>query len=294
MAEGRIIKAVSGFYYVQSGDNVYACKGRGLFRKHKVSPLVGDYVKFDITTNNEGYIQEIAERKNELIRPPIANVSQAIIVSSAVQPTLSTVLIDRFLVLVEAKRIKPIIVITKKDLATEDEIERVSEFAQKYEQIGYDVSFVALNGETSDTSTVENFLTDEVTVVIGQSGVGKSTLLNVLHPELAIKTGEVSLTLGRGKHTTRHVELMEVAGGLVADTPGFSSLDFAAIEAHELSAYFIEMSRLRNQCRFRGCLHDREPGCAVKAALDEGTIETFRYENYLTLLKEIQNRKPRY
>lgn len=293
MLEGRIIKALSGFYYVQSNDIVYTCRGRGLFRNQNISPLVGDFVKFDITEGHAGYIQEIGDRTNELIRPPVANITQAIIVNAAVEPNFSTLLLDRFLVVVESLGISPLIVITKKDLATEANIADINVFVADYEAIGYKVRFLSLD-QPQELNRVKEYLADHVTVVMGQSGVGKSTLLNVIDPAFAIKTAAISKSLGRGKHTTRHVELLEVNGGLVADTPGFSSLEFTGIEAEELSHYFIEIGRASKNCKFRMCSHDQEPGCAVKAEVEAGKIQNYRYKHYLAFLLEIQNRKPRY
>lgn len=293
MEEGRIIKALSGYYYVKTKDEIYRCRGRGVFRNQNISPLVGDFVKFNITEHKEGYIQKIDKRKNELVRPPVANITQAIIVNAAVDPKFSTLLLDRFLVMVEALGISPLIVITKKDLATEATIVEINAYLSDYEEIGYTVRFLSLD-RPRELNQFKEFLKDHVTVVIGQSGVGKSTLLNVIDPSFAIKTGEISKSLGRGKHTTRHVELLKVNDGLVADTPGFSALEFADIEAEELSRYFIEINRASESCRFRMCLHDKEPGCAVKAAVETGSIKEYRHKHYLTFLHEIKNRKPRY
>jgi len=294
MAAGRIIKALSGFYYVQSGDRVYTCKGRGVFRNQRITPLVGDYVTFDYTDDGEGYIQTIEERKNELTRPPIANITQAIIVTTVSEPDFSSQLLDRFLVKVEAKEIKPLIVMTKKDLATDAEIAVMYDYIADYEALGYTVYFVSLEQDTSEVELIKQHFKDEVTVLMGQSGVGKSTLLNVIKPTLEIKTGEISKSLGRGKHTTRHVELLEVAGGFVADTPGFSSMEFQTLEQEALSDCFIEMKKNKAYCKFRSCLHVKEPQCAVKKAVESGEIKQYRYDHYLQFLQEIIDRKPRY
>jgi len=293
MEEGRIIKALSGFYYVQSANGVYQCRGRGVFRKRKITPLVGDFVKFDHSNPEEGYIQEIVERKNELVRPPIANIDQAIIVCSAVMPDFSPLLLDRFLVLVEDKRITPLIFITKMDLATSEQIERINLYKKGYEEIGYTVELLS-SKEPDHTDHLHPYLKDKVSVVAGQSGVGKTSMLNALDEKLLLKTNEISKSLGRGKHTTRHVELIEISQGLIADTPGFSTLDFQEVEAPDLSSCFPEMDRLAEHCKFRGCLHHKEPGCAVKDAVEAGTIQDHRYEHYLRFLEEIQTRKPRY
>lgn len=293
MKEGRIIKALSGFYYVKSNHTIYACKGRGVFRNQKITPLVGDLVTFEQTNDGEGYIKEIDARKNELQRPPIANIDQAVVVSSVCQPSFSALLLDRFLVIVEAKKIKPMIVITKKDLASIEEVEEMTSYKQAYEKIGYKVEFLSLQS-SQGMEKIKQFFQDKITVLMGQSGVGKSTLLNALNPELSIKTGEISHSLGRGKHTTRHVEFLQINNGLVADTPGFSSLDFPEMEAEDLSAYFVEMNKRRDACKFRRCLHDQEPQCAVKKAVENGEINNYRYEHYLQFLQEIISRKPRY
>ena len=294
MAEGRIIKALSGFYYVKSADKVYACKGRGVFRNQNITPLVGDFVLFDHTDEGEGYILEIKPRSNELIRPPISNITQAIIVNAVSQPTFSPLLLDRFLVKVEAKHIKPFIVVTKKDLATDAEKNQMNEYIQDYEALGYPIYFVALDKDTSELEAIKYHFTNEVTVLMGQSGVGKSTLLNVINPSLRIETGEISKSLGRGKHTTRHVELIEMNDGLIADTPGFSSLEFTTIEQEQLSDYFVEMKAVKHACKFRSCLHVKEPKCAVKNAVATGDIKQYRYDHYMQFLQEIMERKPRY
>lgn len=290
MKEGRIIKALSGFYYVKADGVVYPCKGRGLFRKQKITPLVGDFVTFD---EQEAYITAIAERTNELVRPPISNITQAILVSAAKAPDFSSLLLDRFLVLIEAKHIKPIIVISKMDKATETELIHLEDIKQQYMKIGYQVSLFSAKSE-KDTQALLPYFAGQVSVIAGQSGVGKTSLLNSLEPSLLLKTADISKSLGRGKHTTRHVELLEIAGGLIADTPGFSMLDFGDISSEELADSFPEFREYRSGCKFRGCLHHKEPKCAVKEALAAGEIADFRYEHYISFLEEIQLRKPRY
>ncbi|MCT1904185.1 ribosome small subunit-dependent GTPase A [Oceanobacillus sojae] len=293
MAVGRIIKALSGFYYVQSNEGIYACKGRGLFRNKKISPLVGDYVEFEIRNEDEGYIMKIKDRSNELIRPPIANIDQVCIVNAATSPDFNALLLDRFLVLVESKHIQPLIFITKMDLATPQEAARIEEYQTAYQHIGYEVKLLS-SKEPEWISEVIPYFKDKVSVFAGQSGVGKSTLLNTLDPNLFIETAEISKSLGRGKHTTRHVELLAIGEGLVADTPGFSALEFSDLEAEDLGVCFPEIRLHMSDCKFRGCLHDKEPKCAVKTAVDDGTIAEFRYNHYLRFLEEIKTRKPRY
>ncbi|MEK4335040.1 MULTISPECIES: ribosome small subunit-dependent GTPase A [Bacillus] len=298
MPEGKIIKALSGFYYVldeslESGK-VIQCRARGIFRKNKITPLVGDYVVYQADNDKEGYLLEVKERTNELIRPPISNVDQAVLVFSAAEPTFSTSLLDRFLVLVEESQIEPIICITKMDLLkTEQERETIQAYAEDYRQIGYDVHLTStIEGDGIEKLTPH--FHHKITVFAGQSGVGKSSLLNAMSPDLALKTNDISSHLGRGKHTTRHVELIQTAEGLIADTPGFSSLEFTGIEAEDLGLYFLEIREKSAECKFRGCLHVKEPGCAVKEAVEHDRIREYRYQHYLEFLTEIKDRKPRY
>ncbi|MEG7281820.1 ribosome small subunit-dependent GTPase A [Bacillus sp. 0909A] len=300
MPEGKIIKALSGFYYVldesedSNNEKVIQCRGRGIFRKNKITPLVGDYVVYQAENNKEGYLLEIKERTNELIRPPICNVDQAVLVFSAVQPSFSTALLDRFLVLVEANDIQPIICITKMDLIEDQHTQkRIQAYAEDYRNIGYDVYLTSSMDQDSLTEIIPHFR-DKTTVFAGQSGVGKSSLLNAISPELGLKTNEISEHLGRGKHTTRHVELIHTSGGLVADTPGFSSLEFTDIEEGELGFTFPDIREKSASCKFRGCLHLKEPKCAVKQAVEEGELKQYRYDHYVEFITEIKDRKPRY
>ncbi|KAA6476473.1 ribosome small subunit-dependent GTPase A [Bacillus swezeyi] len=292
MPEGKIIKALSGFYYVLDGEKVIQCRGRGVFRKNKITPLVGDDVVYQADHDKEGYILEIKTRVNELVRPPISNVDQAVLVFSAKEPTFSTSLLDRFLVLVEANDIQPIICITKMDLA-EDLREQIHQYAEDYRKIGYPVYLTSTESRSGMEEIMPHFQ-DRITVFAGQSGVGKSSLLNAISPDLKLKTDGISAHLGRGKHTTRHVELIHINGGLVADTPGFSSLEFTGIEAENLGYTFLEIAEKSAACKFRGCLHIKEPNCAVKKAVENGEIASYRYDHYVEFLTEIKDRKPRY
>ena len=243
--------------------------------------------------DNDATVTVVHERKNELVRPPISNVHQALLVFSIVEPDFSTHLLDRFLAVIESFGVRPIICLTKKDIASEKMLGEAIRAAEYYEKIGYTV----LNTFIDDDALPEMLkpiLKGKTTVLAGQSGVGKSTLLNTVLPSLELKTGVISEALGRGKHTTRHVELLEVAEGLVADTPGFSSLEMDHIEKEQLSRYFIEMDEASSMCKFRGCLHLKEPKCEVKQQVETGEIAQHRYDNYLHFLQEIIDRKPRY
>lgn len=296
MLKGQIRKAISGFYYVEKDGELIQCKGRGVFRKRGVHPLVGDYVTFvpdSENSKNDAIITVVHERKNELVRPPISNVDQALLVFSIVEPAFSPHLLDRFLAVIESYDVQPIICLTKKDLASEDDLRKVVEASEYYEKIGYTVLQTFIDDERL-LGILAPVIERKTTVLAGQSGVGKSTLLNTILPSLDLKTGVISEALGRGKHTTRHVELLEVSDGLVADTPGFSSLDFDHIEKEKLSDYFIEMKEASAHCKFRECLHLREPKCAVKERVESGEILQSRYDNYIHFLQEIIDRKPRY
>lgn len=281
---GRIIKSLAGFYYVESDGKVYQTRARGNFRNKGQTPYVGDFVEFSAEDNSEGYILSIEPRSNSLVRPPIVNIDQAVVVMSAKEPDFNSNLLDRFLVLLENKSIKPIVYISKTDLLTS--MDEIIDISQKYKEIGYD--FVL---------TVEDllpYLTDKVTVFMGQTGVGKSTLLNKISPELALETSEISDSLGRGKHTTRAVSFYNVNDGKIADTPGFSNLDYDIDNAEDLSEAFPEIRRLSHECKFRSCSHRHEPGCAVIAGVETGEIWQVRYNNYLQFLSEIENRRETY
>jgi ribosome biogenesis GTPase len=233
------------------------------------------------------------ERQNELVRPPIANIDQGILVFSVKEPNFNTILLDRFLVVLESFHVHPIICLTKMDLLEDHEREELQCYIADYEKMGYTV-LQTYKGEEELVDRLQPILKEKTSVLAGQSGVGKSTLLNTLIPDLNLKTGIISQSLGRGKHTTRHVELIEVCNGLLADTPGFSSFDFDEIEKEELGACFPEMARIAEDCKFRGCLHLKEPKCAVKAAVETGEIRDYRYKHYKQFLQEIMDRKPRY
>lgn len=282
--QGRIIKALAGFYYVECDGQVYQTRARGNFRKKGQTPYVGDFVDFSAEDHSEGYILKIYDRHNSLVRPPIVNIDQAVVIMSAKEPDFNANLLDRFLVLLEHKSIQPVVYISKMDLLdTQSEIEAI---AAKYRDIGYD--FVTTQ------EALLPMLNDKVTVFMGQTGVGKSTLLNRIAPELALETGEISDSLGRGRHTTRAVSFYNVHGGKIADTPGFSSLDYEVKTVEDLSESFPEIRKASHFCKFRSCSHTHEPSCGVKEALENGEIWQSRYDNYLQFLSEIENRRETY
>lgn len=298
LQKGQITKALSGFYYVTDDSNItYQTRARGVFRNQDLTPLVGDYVQFESTSQKEGTVKKLLPRTNELSRPAVVNVDIGVVVTSAVDPKFSSQLLDRFLVTLEYKGIKAIIYITKMDLADEHQVNEIEKYKADYEALGYTVILSESNESFSKGKMEEIFkdlFKDKLIVFMGQSGAGKSTLLNTINPALELKTGETSQSLGRGKHTTRHVELLPLLGGLIADTPGFSSIAFEEIEQEELTQCFPEMWARRSDCKFSGCLHHKEPQCMVKQAVEEGQIALYRYEDYLLFLEEIQNRKPDY
>lgn len=293
MPQGQIRKALSGYYYVFDNGELIQCRGRGVFRNRGEAPLVGDIVSYTKEGDSDGYIMEIHPRSNELVRPPIANIDQALLVFSVKEPDFHSLLLDRFLVVLESFHVKPIICLTKMDLLTKEEHEQLQSYINSYKRIGYEIIETYKNDD-SLLNRLKPILKGKTSVLAGQSGVGKSTLLNTLIPSLDLKTGVISQSLGRGKHTTRHVELIEVCDGLLADTPGFSSFDFDTIEKEELTYCFPEFARISEGCKFRGCLHLKEPKCAVKEALESGEITSYRYEHYQQFLQEILDRKPRY
>lgn len=293
MTKGQIRQSLSGYYDIFSEGKTYRTRARGNFRKKGQTPLVGDYVEFKADNENEGYVLKILERKNQLVRPPVANVDCAIVVTACIEPDFSSNLLDRQLVMLSENEIVPILYFSKADLMDETTKERmlpVFDYYSKYYRT------VVSEKNMTDEELVSALLEEagNVLVVMGQTGAGKSTLLNRLDPKLKLETGEISKALSRGRHTTRKVSLMDVKGHLIADTPGFSSFELREIEKERLSSLFEDFNEYSPQCRFRGCLHLNEPDCAVKAAVLEGKILESRYENYKLFQKMIQEQKPRY
>lgn len=286
--KGKILKGIGGFYYVKTADKIVSCKARGNFRKNKITPCVGDEVDISIVDDDEGYIMEIFPRRNQLVRPAVSNIDRLFIVCSTTQPLPNTLLIDKSIALAEVKDIEPIIVFTKTDIVENNEIE------QLYKSVGFKTfSISPLN--TDAVVEIEKLLQTGISAFTGNSGVGKSTLLNMIMPELSLETGETSKKLGRGKHTTRHVELFPTKfGGYVADTPGFSTLDFERfelIEAEQIQYGFREFEKYLHECKFSSCTHTCEKGCAVLKACEDGLIQKTRIENYITMYNEVKDVK---
>lgn len=282
--KGKILKGIGGFYYISTEDKIIECKARGNFRYKGLKPMVGDNVEINIE-NGKGRIEKIEERHSELIRPTVANVTLAFVVFAIKNPDLNFDLLNRFLVLCESNNIKAIVCLNKVDLVDEEERNLLKE---KINEIGYDVLFINAKAGIGIESLKER-IKGNVTVLCGPSGAGKSTLINKLTNKDHMETGSVSEKLGRGKHTTRHSELIEVENGYIVDTPGFSTLDITFIEKEELKNYFPDFEEYNNSCKFRGCMHHKEPECSVKAAVEEGKINKFRYEFYIRTLEEILN-----
>ena len=276
--EGIIVQNISNQYMVQSGDKTYCCRPRGKFRNMKLVPLVGDKVLFD---EINGYLLEILPRKNSLIRPSVSNVDQAIIVVSVKRPELDTYLLDKLLTIVSYYNIEPIICFTKLDLLSEDELITIKEYINYYQRIGY---LVVCNDEKDK---ILSLLKNKITVLAGQSGAGKSSLINRLDSRLELKTDDISLALNRGKHTTRHTELYAIGKGFVVDTPGFSDISFFDMKAIDIRDNMKEMFEGVHHCKYRDCMHIKEDGCYVKGLVLKGEIIESRYQNYLTFMKEV-------
>ncbi len=290
--KGKIVKGIAGFYYVHlpNENRIYECKAKGIFRNQNIKPLVGDDV--EINTDDQpvgcGTISRILPRKNELIRPAVANVDQAMIIFAAAEPNPNLNLLDRFLIMMRRQGLNTIVCFNKMDIVDDKEIALLNE---TYQRCGYQVYFTSML-EGNGLEEMSELLKGKTTVLAGPSGVGKSTFINLLQPEVKMETGVVSEKIKRGKHTTRHSELIYVEQDTyVMDTPGFSSLYIDEIETEELKDYFQEFREYEDQCRFGGCSHRNEPGCAVKEALAENKISKIRYDNYIILYNELKDKK---
>ena len=289
--QGKIIKGIAGFYYVHAvGSGVYECKAKGIFRKDGVKPLVGDDVEMEVTHEKdmEGNIMRILPRKNELVRPAVANIDQALVVFAVTRPKPHFNLLDRFLVMMETKEIPVVLCFNKADIAEDPEI---AELKDIYEECGYPLLFTSAK-EEENIDRLKECLRGKTTAIAGPSGVGKSSLINLLQDEVKMETGSISRKIERGKHTTRHSELIILGeGSYIMDTPGFSSLYVNDIAKEDLKYCFPEFAPFEGKCRFNGCGHIHEPGCAVKQAADEGKIHRIRYEDYVMMYRELQERK---
>ena len=298
--QGKIIKGIAGFYYIETHDEkIYECKAKGIFRKDNVKPLVGDNVVIDIIDeeNKKGNITEIIPRKNRLLRPPVANVDQAVILFAIVKPDPNYNLLDRFLIMMRQQNLPVIICFNKQDIATKEEQQ---ELYNAYEKCGYKVLFISVK-EDKGLDELKELLRGKTTTLAGPSGVGKSSLLNKLVPDALMQTGELSRKIDRGKNTTRHSELFyvsELSEGedetYLFDTPGFTSLNLNDVTTDNLMQYYPEFEEFEPECRFGGCSHIAEPDCGVKNALKEGKISAVRYENYKIIYEDLKNARPDY
>lgn len=285
--EGTIIKGIGGFYYVEVADVIYECKARGVFRKNKISPLPGDRVKITVNEGAENTIDEILTRRNVLVRPPIANIDRLFVVTSVCEPKPNTLVIDKLIAIAEKNDIEPFLVITKTDLADSAELEEI------YKTAGFET--VVTSAETGEgTDRIRELIKGHISAFAGNTGVGKSSLLNSVDSSLSLQTGEISDKLGRGRHTTRHIELFKICGGYIADTPGFSSIDFQNAEKilkDELPFCFREFEDYLGTCKFTSCSHTHDKGCSIIEAVNVGKIHPSRHENYIAMYNEVKDLK---
>ena len=290
--QGKIIKGIAGFYYVQTKSGIYECKAKVSFRNRKLKPIVGDNVEITILDeeNKKGNMEEILERKNFLIRPAVANVDQTLVIFAAAKPDPNLNLLDRFLIMMEQKDVPVILVFNKTDVA---EAGKLAELANIYESCGYQVLRVSALQEEG-ISEIKEVLKGKTSTVAGPSGVGKSSIINLLQSDIQMETGTISEKIERGKHTTRHSELISIAEDTyIFDTPGFSSLYVTDMEKEDLKTYFPEFAPYEDECKFLGCVHVNEPVCGVKEALKEGKISQSRYDNYKLIYEELKENKKR-
>lgn len=290
--QGIIIGLIAGFYDVQTKSRVVRTRARGVFRKNKLKPTVGDHVEIQIDDQGTSYLVKVLPRKNLIGRPALANVDHILLVISAVEPDFSLPLLDRFLTFFSWQNVAVSIYLSKSDLTKSGELEDINENLAYYQKIGYEIY---LSQEAVSKALPVNIGFEQIWTLAGQSGAGKSTLINSLKEDLAQKTAAISTSLNRGKHTTRTVQLFKLGNGYLADTPGFSAIDLTPIKLNQLCDYFIEFKKASQNCKFRGCQHINEPKCEVKQLVAEGQIKKSRYENYLLMRKEIENgRLPEY
>ncbi|MBE5844804.1 MAG: ribosome small subunit-dependent GTPase A [Butyrivibrio sp.] len=297
---GRIVKGIAGFYYVNTGSSsVYECKAKGIFRKDNIKPLVGDDVEIEIIDDEKGVgnIIKILPRRNQLVRPPVANVDQAVILFAIVKPDPNYNILDKFLIQMRRNKLPVVICFNKQDIATKEEQQ---ELMDAYEKCGYEVIFISVH-EGAGIDTLCEKLKGKTSVIAGPSGVGKSSLLNRLHPEAEMETGELSKKIHRGKNTTRHSEMFfipslsdEEEKTYIFDTPGFTSLALKDVTPEDLPLFYPEFEPYEPSCRFGGCSHIAEPDCGVKEALEKGEISRVRYDNYKIIYEELKNMKPNY
>ena len=289
--QGKIIKGIAGFYYVNVVEfGVYECKAKGIFRKEKQKPLVGDNVEIEVLDEETmtGNITALLPRKNELIRPAVANVDQALVVFAVTRPSPHFNLLDRFLVMMERQDIPVVLCFNKEDIAEDEQVEKLRSV---YEGCGYPCVFTSAL-EERNIEKIKELLKGKTTVIAGPSGVGKSSLINILNPDAKMETGDISSKIERGKHTTRHSELFTIAqDSYIMDTPGFSSLYVNDFEKEELKYYFPEFDPYEGTCRFLGCDHVHEPDCAVKVAVEAGEIHEIRYKDYLEMYEELKSKR---